>query len=80
MLYLFYWCLRNMANGECVVIVESSIISPSNTGIPFLDLMTCMGPLYFLKLMSKVVITKSESNRVISGKLLLRPNLDYMSG
>ena len=33
----------------------------------------------FLKLISKVVITKLESKRVMSGKSLLRPNLDYES-
>jgi len=58
-----------MANGECVVIVESSITSPSNIGIP-----------YFLKLILKVDITKLELKKVMSGKSLLKPNLDYMSG
>ena len=43
-----------MANGEYVLIVEPSIMSPSNTCIQFLDLiiclMNCMGPLYFFKI------------------------------
>ena len=42
--------------------------------------MNCMGQLYSPKLTLKVDITKFESRRVMSGKPLLRPNLDYMSG
>ena len=73
-----------MASRECVVIVEPSTISPSNIGIQFLDLMIClmnsMGQQYFTRLISKLVITKLESKRVMSEKLLLRQRLDYMSG
>ena len=43
-------------------------------------LMNYMGQLYSPKLTLKVDITKFESRRVMSGKPLLRPNLDYMSG
>jgi len=73
-----------MASGECVVTVEPSIISPSSTGIQSQDymicLMNCMGPLYFPRLIFKVDITKFELKKAISGKPLLRPNLDYMNG
>jgi len=73
-----------MENGECVVIVEQSTTSPSSIGIQSQGLMTClmryMGQLYFPKLILKVGITKFESKRVMNGKPLLRPSLDYMSG
>jgi len=73
-----------MENGECVVIVEQSTTSPSSIGIQSQGLttrlMSYMGQLYFPKLILKMDITKFESRRVMSGKTLLRLNLDYMSG
>jgi len=42
--------------------------------------MSYMGQLYSLKLILKVGITKFESKRVMNGKPLLRPSLDYMNG
>jgi len=49
---------------------------------PRLDdmLMNYMGQSYFLKLILKVGITKFESRRVMSGKPLLKPSLDYTNG
>jgi len=41
--------------------------------------MNYMGQSYFPKLILKVDITKLESKRVMSGKPLLKPNLDYMN-
>jgi len=71
---------KKMENGVCVVIVEQSTTSPSSIGIQSQGLMSYMSQPYFLKLTLKVGITKYESKRVMSGKPLLRPSLDYMSG
>jgi len=69
-----------MENDSCVVIVEQSTTSPSSIGIQSQGLMNYMVQPYSPKLTLKVDITKFESKRVMSGKPLLRPNLDYMSG
>jgi len=49
-------------------------------GTPFLDLMSCMMPTSFQKLILKVVITKPGLKRVMSGKPLSRPSLVCMNG
>jgi len=73
-----------MENGECVVILEQSTTSPSSIGIQSQGLVIClmnyMGQSYFPKLILKMDITKLESRRVMSGKPLLKPSLDYMNG
>jgi hypothetical protein len=41
-LFLFFWFLRKMALGACVLIVEPLITSQFGTDILFLDWMTCL--------------------------------------